>query len=229
MIRHSDLLIKLDGSKKVKGIVPVLTERNFPLSDYFIESSYIDGSGKTNKCYDCTKMGCEFLANKFTGEKGIIFTAKYVKRFNELERGQAIRTQGLSPQLQLLINMELKQKQLEEGMAETQKEVQAIKDVITLNPRAEWRKKTNKILCSIGNKIGDYKTPRDKAYEALKNRGRCRPSLLLSNLKQRATINGLAKSKVDDLNLLDVLENEPRLREIYITIVKEMAIKYGVA
>lgn len=125
--------------------------------------------------------------------------------------------------------MELKQKQLEEDVAVAKKEVQAIKDVITINPKAQWRKETNKVLNAIGNRVGDYKTPRDKVYEALKNRGRCRTSLLLSNLKQRAQKNGLSKSKIDGLNLLDVLKNEPRLREIYITIVKEMAIKYGVA
>jgi hypothetical protein len=28
-------------------------------------------------------MGCELLANKLTGEKGILFTAKYVKRFKD--------------------------------------------------------------------------------------------------------------------------------------------------
>lgn len=31
-------------------------------------------------------MGCDFLANKFNGEKGILFTAKYVERFNAMER-----------------------------------------------------------------------------------------------------------------------------------------------
>ena len=30
-------------------------------------------------------MGCDFLANKSTGEKGVIFTARYVKRFQEME------------------------------------------------------------------------------------------------------------------------------------------------
>ena len=30
-------------------------------------------------------MGCEILANKMTGEKGILFTAKYVERFNKME------------------------------------------------------------------------------------------------------------------------------------------------
>lgn len=52
----------------------------------FVESTYKDRSGKDNKCYLCTRLGCDFLANKFTGEKGILFTAKYVKRFNEMEQ-----------------------------------------------------------------------------------------------------------------------------------------------
>nr|WP_302597640.1 Rha family transcriptional regulator [uncultured Cellulosilyticum sp.] len=102
-VRHSDVLQKLegttkaDGTVKTKGIIPVLTQRKFPLSDYFIESTYIDGSGKKNKCYDCTKMGCELLANKFTGEKGITFSAKYVERFNKMElvlRNQLITNQN---------------------------------------------------------------------------------------------------------------------------------------
>lgn len=55
------------------------------VSDFFIPSTYRDASGKENKCYNVTKLGCDFLANKFTGEKGILFTARYVKRFDEME------------------------------------------------------------------------------------------------------------------------------------------------
>lgn len=93
-VEHKEILKKLegttkpDGTTKQIGIIPVLTRGNFPLSDYFIESTYKDASGKSNKCYKVTKLGCDFLANKFTGEKGIIFTARYVKRFNEMEQGQ---------------------------------------------------------------------------------------------------------------------------------------------
>lgn len=39
-VRHSDVLGKLEGNKKAKGIIPVLAERDFPLADYFVESSY---------------------------------------------------------------------------------------------------------------------------------------------------------------------------------------------
>ncbi|MDN9204386.1 phage antirepressor KilAC domain-containing protein, partial [Clostridioides difficile] len=33
-----------------------------------------------------TKKGCDMVANKMTGEKGIIFTAIYVTKFEEMER-----------------------------------------------------------------------------------------------------------------------------------------------
>jgi Rha family phage regulatory protein len=84
-INHWEVLRKLEGTKKVKGIIPTLTDNKIVVSDYFNESTYIDNSGKENKCYAVTKIGCDFLANKYTGEKGILFTAKYVKRFREME------------------------------------------------------------------------------------------------------------------------------------------------
>lgn len=108
-------------------------------------------------------------------------------------------------------------------------EVQAIRNIITVNPHAAWRKECNRILNSIGKINGNYKKPKDEAYNELKNRGKCRPSVLISNLKERAKINGMAPSKIEQLNILDVLENEPRLKEIFINIVKEMAIKYKVS
>lgn len=88
---HYEILRKLegttnaDGSTKQIGIIPVLTDGKIPVSDYFSVSAYKDASGKENRCYNVTKIGCDFLANKFTGEKGILFTARYVKRFDEME------------------------------------------------------------------------------------------------------------------------------------------------
>nr|DAN05304.1 MAG TPA: regulatory protein [Caudoviricetes sp.] len=82
---HDKLIRKLEGSTDRKGYIEILTNAQMGVSKYFIESSYVDSSGKENKCYECTKMGCEFLANKFTGEKGVIFTAKYVERYNTME------------------------------------------------------------------------------------------------------------------------------------------------
>lgn len=94
---HWKLLRKLEGDKKSKGITTVLTDHNFVVSDFFIPSTYKDGSGKENKCYKVTKKGCEFLANKFTGEKGVIFTARYINRFHEME--DALLQQKKKPKL----------------------------------------------------------------------------------------------------------------------------------
>ena len=74
-----------DGRKDRKGYIQILTESQMAVSDYFIPSTYQDASGKENKCYEVTRMGCDFLANKSTGEKGVLFTARYVKRFHDME------------------------------------------------------------------------------------------------------------------------------------------------
>ncbi len=83
---HSKILRKLEGDETHKGIITVMSEAHLGVAEYFQESTYLDAQGKTRKCYNVTKLGCDFLANKFTGEKGILFTAKYVKRFDEMEK-----------------------------------------------------------------------------------------------------------------------------------------------
>lgn len=125
-----------DGRTKVVGIIPVLTKASSRVSDYFIESSYKDASGKSNKCYECTKMGCEMLANKLTGEKGILFTAKYVKRFNEME--QYIKEQ--QPKVPTTYKEALQQllAQVEENeklQIENQQQTQAIEE---MTPKADY-------------------------------------------------------------------------------------------
>ena len=103
-VQHCDILRKLEGRKDRKGYIQILTESHLALSDYFQESTYVDSTGKNNKCYKVTKMGCDFLANKFTGEKGVIFTAKYVKRFAEMKTAiQENLLDGVSDELKAII------------------------------------------------------------------------------------------------------------------------------
>ena len=110
--RHSDVLRMLEGSEKPKvvGIIPtILTSVELRLLDYFIESTYVDKKGESRKYYECTKMGCELLANKMTGEKGILFTARYTKRYNEMEKALKERENPLEyKQLSLKEQLQLK-------------------------------------------------------------------------------------------------------------------------
>ncbi len=222
--RHNDVVEAIEN--KIKN----LTTGNIVVQDYFIESEF-NHRGNVYKEYLLTRDGFSFIVMGFTGAKADIWKLKYIEAFNKMEdeiKRQVVPS-NLSPQLQLLINMELKQRELEVAVTEAKEEVQAIREVIVINPKAEWRKETNNILNSIGSKLDDYSKARSEVYEALKQRANCRPNVLINNLKKRALENGMAPSKVDKLNILDVLENDPRLREIYITIVKEMAIKHKVA
>ena len=101
----------LGGSKDVVGIIPILRKHSSEVSKYFIESTYkVEGNNKTYKCYECTKLGCDMLANKMTGEKGILFTAKYVERFNEMIENPFLNA---SKELQAIFMIDRKQQVIE--------------------------------------------------------------------------------------------------------------------
>lgn len=101
-MRHDRILRKLEGQelkgKHVKGIIEILNDNKMVAVDYFIKSVYIDKKGEERSCYKVTRLGCDFLANKFNGEKGIIFTAKYVKRFHEMEEAIKAKERATIPE-----------------------------------------------------------------------------------------------------------------------------------
>jgi Rha family phage regulatory protein len=77
---HKNLLRKIDN------INSTFTERKIELSKYWIENEYTDKSGKTNRCFEILKRGCEFLAHKTTGEKGNLFTDRYMDYFENIRK-----------------------------------------------------------------------------------------------------------------------------------------------
>ena len=72
--------------KKVANYEDILAKSKLTWLEFFIPSTYLDAQKKTRKCYLFTKKGCEMVANKMTGEKGILFTAQYVEAFNKMEK-----------------------------------------------------------------------------------------------------------------------------------------------
>lgn len=85
-VEHAKVLRMIEGDKTHIGIIPTLDKAQMGSISYFIKSSYKDSMNRKKVCYECTKLGCDMLANKMTGEKGILFTARYVKRFEEMEK-----------------------------------------------------------------------------------------------------------------------------------------------
>ena len=83
---HAHLLRDISGYIEVMGKNPILDSSNF-----FIPSTYKQsGNGKENPCYLLTKKGCDMVANKMTGEKGVLFTAAYVTAFEKMREQIAV-------------------------------------------------------------------------------------------------------------------------------------------
>lgn len=101
-MNHKNILRKIEGreneGRHIKGIIDILNEHHLEPVKYFIKFSYVDSKGESRPCYKVTRKGCEFLANKFQGEKGIIFTARYIERFHQMEE---IIKSGIIPANQL--------------------------------------------------------------------------------------------------------------------------------
>lgn len=83
--RHDNLVRDIEAYKDILDETSDLSSDQF-----FIESTYEAGTGKRYKHFLLTKLGCDMVANKMTGQKGVLFTATYVSRFAEMERKLAM-------------------------------------------------------------------------------------------------------------------------------------------
>jgi Rha family phage regulatory protein len=83
--RHDHLLRDINGYQQIleKSGVP-----NFGGTSFFLISSYVDNWNREKPCYLITRKGADIIANKLTGEKGVLFTAAYVTKFHEMEQAE---------------------------------------------------------------------------------------------------------------------------------------------
>lgn len=75
---HNDLM------KSIRSYCNYLGQGDFSQSDFFIPNTYTNSQNKEQPCYLLTKKGCDMVANKMTGEKGVLFTAAYVTAFEAM-------------------------------------------------------------------------------------------------------------------------------------------------
>lgn len=144
----------------------------------------------------------------------------------------------LSPQLQVLIQMETRQKQIEARQAEQatalaglEQKLQNTCEVIALDKTA-WRKDSehliNKIARATGEGYGGIRLVYEEIYRSIESRAGVSLSTRLTNKRNRMAGEGVCKSKRDKLTRIDIIAEDKKLIEIYVAIVKELAVKYGV-
>ena len=144
----------------------------------------------------------------------------------------------LSPQLQVLIQMETRQKQIEARQAEQatalaglEQKLQNTCEVIALDKTA-WRKDSehliNKIARATGEGYGGIRLVYEEIYRSIESRAGASLNTRLTNKRNRMAGEGVCKSKRDKLTRVDIIAEDKKLIEIYVAIVKELAVKYGV-
>lgn len=72
--------------KSIRQYAEHLAEGEIPVGDFFVESTYLDGNNQARPNFLITKKGCDMIANKLTGKKGVLFTAAYVTAFEEMRQ-----------------------------------------------------------------------------------------------------------------------------------------------
>ena len=127
-MEHKLLLRKIYGSKDRNGYITILSKNQMEPAKYFIESTYIDAQGKERKNCQITKIGCELIAHKITGEKGILFTARYIEKFHAMEEQLQETTIALKVK-----ELENQVKKLEEVNKELEKSTQEAKSMMKLS------------------------------------------------------------------------------------------------
>ncbi|MDP4459847.1 Rha family transcriptional regulator [Staphylococcus hyicus] len=225
--RHDNLVRDIKGYIKILEDSSKLSSHNF-----FEESTYINSQNKIQPCYLLTKKGCDMVANKMTGSKGVLFTATYVDAFHEMQEHIKKQYQINAPTTQLeAIKMFVQiQEEQQAFNKRIEKDVNSIRHIVGIETK-NWRNDTNNILSAIAKHLGGgnmHQKVRAEAYKALEDKGRCNLKIRMQNRKGKMLANGATKTQIKNLSKLDVITDEPRLIEIYISVIKNMAIKYGV-
>ena len=163
--------------------------------------------------------------------------AKHIAMIQRTPEGKAIRDKlialetnvaELSPELRLLINMEVQQKQQAKALEATNRRLDSIGDVITLSPTA-WREDTKRLISKVAQKRGGaYQETNAEVFRLVDERGGVSLETRLTNKRRRMADEGVCKSKRDKISKVDVIAEDKKLVEIYLAVVKDLAIKEGV-
>lgn len=197
-------------------------------------------SNRQEYCYLLSEQGYMALVSLMRTEKAKELRKKFRREYFAMRRvikEEKSNLDNLSPQLQLLINMELEQKRLKQQINEVNRhalaakaEIKEIRQVVNLDTTS-WRSETRTLIAKIARKQGDLKYIRDftnESYELLDKRFGVSLERRFNNKRLRMIDCGVSKTTLSKLNYLDVIAEDKKLIEGYVAIVKDMAIKYGI-
>lgn len=207
-------------------------ENSAHYQNMFAEGRYKDSRGRMQRLYYMNRDGWAFIAFGFTGKKADAFKLKYIEAFNQMENHikEQLDTSTLSPELQFMNSVVQSLAKQEIANKRLEHKVDNITDIIALNT-TDWRKECRSLVNKMAKtqgEFGAYQEIQTAIYDEVDRRAGSSLKIRLTNLKNRMAYEGASKTKIRNTNKLDVIDNDKRLKEIYLAVVKDFAIKYGI-
>ena len=209
-MQHKNLL------QKIRGYEDILEGSKFSSRQFFIPSSYLSEQNKELSCYMLTKKGCEMVANKMTGEKGVIFTAMYVDAFNAMEQEARLPTSDPMKALELMFQAT---KQTSESVDKVESRVTNLEENAFLTP-SEYNLVSTRVNERVRHIIHAYhlkpnRQQRSELYKAIN-----REIKVITGIKARCQ---LRQKDLD--NVLDFI-NDWEPSKATLVVVEQLALNF---
>ena len=206
--------------------------------DYFIVSSYEIRSSHLFPISDndymdkvlLTEQGYLMLVKSFTDNLAWEVQRQLVSSYFKVRQTVDER---LSPETKMLYQMinqiaasEIQAKEAKELAQKAVDTTEAIKEAVKPvfdNWRIEINSKFNRIQKNADKQFSVLRT---EMYAELEKRAGCDLNTRLRNKRSRMQENGCTKTEINNLNKMDIIEEDKKIREIFSKIVSEYEIKY---
>ena len=191
----------------------------------FASSSYTSEQNKELPCYLLTREGVLQLAARYDA----VTRAKLIEMAMHAEQPRPLSQLEIMHQmLGAQIEQDKQLRALAGAVEGVQAGIQDIRETVVFIPEA-WRRDINTMIKRCAGKVGGtaYSDIRHESYDLLESRARCDLKRLVTNHYERRRLAGATKTELAAICSMDVIEANPRLREVYSAICKELCIKYG--
>jgi Rha family phage regulatory protein len=189
------------------------------------------------KKYNLTEEAFTLVAFAYITPEAMKMKITFIQEFKRMREELSKQHEKPKSQAEVIamlaqfnVEQERRLNHVETRLAETEKRQENLSEIVALNS-TNWKEDVTKIINKIAQKTGgydQYRNIRNESYEILERRANAKLSTRVTNKKQKMALEGAQKSQINKVSKVDVISDDKRLLEIYLAVVKEMAIKYQV-
>ena len=204
------------------------------------QATFISESNLYKLAFTSRKKEAENFTDWVTGEilPTLRKTGTYsMQKANPLEVLQQIG-QSINKTIEALVEQDKRMKNIEtvtrlqnDRIGDMEKKVQLIHDIETINCD-NWRTHVRPLINQIAKYIpvldstDRFSAAWQESYRRLEQKFNCNLTLRVNNKKERLRQAGATKKVIEKVNNLDVIGEDKRLIECYISILKNMVLEY---